>query len=137
MFDCILLSHGNLAEEILNTVHMIAGDIGEVKTFGLKQSQSVFEFQTEVEKYIENLDKEVIVFCDLLGGSPMISISNVISKSDKKIAIVTGMNLGMIIDCLLQREYQSFDEIINIAKKTGIEGIKTIVKEDLNASSIS
>lgn len=137
MFECVLISHGNLAEEFLNTIHMIAGDVGEVKTFGLEASDSIEEFQSKLRDYLRTLKKDVIVFCDLLGGSPMLSIPTIVNDLEVRLGLVTGMNLGMVIECLLQREYIDFKEAINLAQETGINGIKTIVKEDLYVGSTS
>lgn len=137
MFECALISHGNLAEEFLNTVHMIAGDVGKVETFGLDQSESVDNFQKTLEEYFGNVERDVIVFCDMLGGSPMLTLSNIVSNMPLKIGLITGMNLGMVIEVLLLREQLEFHDAIKIAERTGVEGIRIIVKEDLNGSSTS
>lgn len=137
MFECILVSHGNLAQELLNTIHMIAGDVGNVKTFGLQSAQNIEDYKQEIVEYIKTVDNHVIIFADLLGGSPLMSASSVLNEFEHRAAIVTGMNLPMIIEVLLQRENLEFEDAVSISQATGIEGIKKIVKEDLHAGSTS
>lgn len=130
MFECILVSHGNLAEELLNTIQMIAGDVGNVKTFGLQSSQNIDDYKEQIETYLKSIEKDVIIFADLLGGSPLMSVSTLLNDLNQRAAIITGMNLPMIIEVLLQRENIDFEDALSIAHQTGIEGIKKIVKED-------
>lgn len=132
MIHCIIISHGNLAEEMYNSSKMILGEVTNIKYFGLQTDQSVDAYKDEIRSYLRCSNDELVVFCDLLGGSPMMTLLSLINEFERDITLITGMNLPMIIEFLMKREnIQSVSELYQIAE-TGKSGIKLVNKEVLN-----
>ncbi|VAX20198.1 PTS system, mannose-specific IIA component [hydrothermal vent metagenome] len=93
----LLIAHGALAQEMLNTLEFIAGKQTRFKAVALDHGLDVDRAREVVKESIGELmsDSGVLVFTDLFGGSP----SNIaLSMLDEiNIEIVAGVNLPMLI----------------------------------------
>ncbi len=93
----LLIAHGALAQEMLNTLEFITGKQTRFKAVALDHALDVDKAREVVKESIGELMDEngVLVFTDLFGGSP----SNIaLSMLDEiNIEIVAGVNLPMLI----------------------------------------
>lgn len=124
MIDILLLSHGKLAEEFLNTIGIIMGEQEKIYALGLDESESLDSFKnrivTECIKF-QNPDG-ILVLTDLYGGTPTnAAIYGLLSKYDN-LEILTGMNLPVLLEAVIGRN-QHVKELVNSLKKSGREGI--------------
>lgn len=90
----ILVSHGDFCQGLRQTAEMIVGEIPDIQTVSLYPEESVEDFQGKFEKALDNAKGEIVVLCDIMGGSPC----NVAMRYlDKITALYSGMNLPMVI----------------------------------------
>lgn len=128
MIGLIVLSHGKMANGLIETAAMIIGSKAteKVKALELKEGESPEILKDEILQTIKSLnaDGEVLILLDLFGGTP----SNICAMlaCELKIDAVTGVNLPMLLEVLVQREKHGLKEIVEIAKKAGKEGIVAI-----------
>ena len=85
MKQLILVSHGSFAEGLKTSLAMFAGDkIDQVTAVGLKDGANVDDLATEFSKRLEenNIDSEteLIVLADIIGGSPLTTVCNVLEE---------------------------------------------------------
>lgn len=107
MLGYIIATHGHLAAGFLDAVELIAGKQKNVSVMGLDHDDSIDEFTNELKRNIELSGKngDVIVFTDMLGASPYNSAAKCVgSIKDTHFRVMTGTNLGMLIEGFLQRE---------------------------------
>lgn len=65
----IITSHGKLCEGIIDSYNMIVGPTSDIVT--LPFYGSLEEFRKQQNKIFEDFkNEEIIVLCDLLGGTP-------------------------------------------------------------------
>ena len=65
----------------------------------------------------------VLVFCDLMGGTPFNQSMIATSKIDN-VSVVAGTNLPMLIDIVMSRtETSTVDELVAEAVEVGKEGV--------------
>lgn len=126
MIGILIVSHGDLAKEMLNTACMILGEQQNVKTLSLMYDDDIKEFTEKILDATQELDQGdgVIVISDLFGGSPNNSVAAISRLRSFK--AITGVNLPMLIECLSSREFLNIDELVHSAKCTGIGGIKLL-----------
>ncbi|MCY7730576.1 PTS sugar transporter subunit IIA [Aerococcus urinaeequi] len=98
MKSLVLVSHGNFAEGIKQSVEMIMGPQDDIYTVGLNPSEGQDDFRKKIEQTIEGLD-EFIVFSDLMGGTPNNVVSRLLMEG-QQFELYAGMNLPMIISFL-------------------------------------
>ncbi len=122
MTGIILASHGNLAAGMKNAVHMIYGECSDLAVIGLEDSDNLEEWGEELGRLIELFPAGVIILADLFGGTPcnqclLKTIER--AKNREAVSLIAGMNLGMVLEVLAQRETAGFSELTEIAAQAG------------------
>lgn len=132
MKGVILASHGKLAEGLLDTLKMFNGEQEQIETLCLLSGDDIAEFVTLIRETIDkiNTGDGVIVFCDLLFGSPCNCSSRLLMAEElkDKIDVITGMNLPMVMEYLACRENGMVTEDIINAGKEGIQDFVKVYK---------
>ena len=100
MVGIILASHGGFAEGIYQSGEMIFGKQENVKACILKPSEGPDDIRKKMEDAIASFDdpEQVLFLIDLWGGSPFNQANNLFDKHQDTWAIVTGLNLPMLIE---------------------------------------
>ena len=71
MVEIIIVSHGNYAFEIVNTIEMINGKKHNIIPFALKEQESLEDFEKRLKEFIDNSSfDEHLILIDFLGGTP-------------------------------------------------------------------
>ncbi|WP_274954262.1 PTS sugar transporter subunit IIA [Anaerostipes butyraticus] len=111
MVGILIVSHGSFAAGLLSAVELIAGKQEKVTTIGLHHEDGVEEFETKVNQELEDLDDGdgVLVFVDILGGTP----SNVIFRSlaKREFKAIAGMNMAMVVQAVMMRDSMEKEEL--------------------------
>ena len=122
----LLVTHGNLGRELLNTCELIMGKQQNVITLSLKYGDSVEKLRQDVKRSIQVLNhgRGVLVLTDLFGGSP----SNVVAHNMRELDFkcLSGVNLPMLIEAFNFRDSCNLDELIEKTYKAGSDGIKNL-----------
>jgi len=104
MLGLLVVSHGKLAEELVNAARMIVGDVEAFEALSIGWSVEVDEAQRRVEEAVRRVDlgQGVLVLTDMFGGTP----SNLALSlhEEGRIEVVTGVNLPMLIKFTSLRE---------------------------------
>lgn len=132
MVGIILASHGEFANGILQSVSMIFGEQDNVKAITLQPSEGPDDLRAKMEEAIATFESqdEVLFLVDIFGGTPFNQASALINGHEDKWAIVTGLNLPMLIEAYASR--LSMDTAHEIAKHiiaVAREGVKTLPEE--------
>lgn len=122
MLGIVLISHGEMANGMLNTAGMFFGEteLRQVATVSLFPADSPEDFDVKLAEAIENVDSGdgVIILADLLGGTPC---NRSAYKLSEKVQVITGMNLPIFVELLGLRMGGDVD--INSLISTGHDGI--------------
>lgn len=97
MVGVVIAAHGNLGQELLQTMIFIIGSAEQMKALTVDPSIDVQVIQKNIQKAIKEVDAGdgVLVLTDMFGGTPSnISLSFL---EDNKVEVVTGVNLPMLI----------------------------------------
>ena len=128
MVGIILASHGEFANGILQSGAMIFGDQPDVKAVTLQPSEGPDDLKAKIEAAIatfENQD-EVLFLVDIWGGTPFNQSNGIINGHEDKWAIVTGLNLPMLIEAYASRmSMTSAHEIATHICEVARDGVKT------------
>lgn len=116
MVGIIIASHGDFANGIYQSSQMIFGDQEDVATCTLMPNESPDDIRNKMEKAIESFsDKDQVLFLvDLWSGTPFNQASALINGKEDKWAIITGLNLPMLIEAYGSR--MSMDTAHEVAK---------------------
>ncbi|GAB6169119.1 PTS sugar transporter subunit IIA [Clostridium carnis] len=131
MVGIIVTGHGNFATGMLSSLELIAGKSDKLIGVDFTAEDSTETLEVKIEKAMNEFDDEIIVLSDLAGGSPF-KVSAILGQklSDKKIQVVAGTNLGMLIEVSLCREGMSVEELVDFAINSGSNAIKAFALKE-------
>lgn len=127
MIGCIVTGHGEFAIGMTKALTMIAGDQEHYEVVPFYEENSLETFEDNIGKSIasfrENTDG-VIIFTDLMGGTPFRTAMMQASEYDK-VEVITGTNLPMLIEIGLGRLYsEDVEALAAQAVQVGIQGVQ-------------
>lgn len=104
MVGIVLASHGDLAAGVRQTGSMVFGDQENVAVVSLEPSMGPDDFRANLEKAVASLEdqEQVLFLVDLWGGTPF-NQTSAFAKGHDTWAIVTGLNLPMLIEAYSAR----------------------------------
>ena len=106
----ILVTHGHLGEELLQTAQLVVGNVQDCYTLS-NSSKSPQTLCEEIQGVVDGLGGEpCIIFVDFLGGS----CSNAclgIDSDTSPVFVITGVNLPMLLAFLNKRDSIPFDQL--------------------------
>ena len=124
MVKLILVTHGNLAAEMLNTASQILGkQTEEVQVLSVTTSSSIEQGAQELKKMIAQAEQGVVILTDIFGGSA----TNIALKSCQEnphCHVITGLNLSMLLTALNSRKKLTDKEL---AEKIESDGKRAVI----------
>lgn len=135
----LLVSHGEFSKGLRITLEMFAKEsMDSVIAIGLQPDESVDHLSKRVNKEIDNLpeDSEFIVLADIIGGSPLTTVCNILASHGKlqDSLVLGGMNFPMALTTLLSKDSMSNDDLKNAVLQEGKAAMKEFITESSNAS---
>lgn len=131
----IIASHGEFAAGIHQSGSMIFGDQEKVQVVTFMPSEGPDDLYAKFNDAVAAFDAEdeVLVLADLWSGSPFNQASRVMGENpDRKFAIITGLNLPMLIQAYTERMMDASAGVEAVAAniiKEAKEGIKALPEE--------
>ncbi|EGP5243156.1 PTS sugar transporter subunit IIA [Enterococcus faecium] len=98
----IVMSHGNMAAETVNSAKMIVGEMENVFVIAMKEDDGLSGTMDKLETVLATFDlqTEIVILIDLKGGTPG---NTALMKlgSYPNLNVVSGLNLAMLIEAAL------------------------------------
>lgn len=123
MIGGLIVSHGKLAEELLNALTIIIGEAVNIEAISIGWYDDVEESKKKISQSLKRIDQKngVVIFTDMFGGTAS-NLSFSFLK-DNQVEIITGVNLPMLIKFVsLQRS----NNLKEVARKVVEQGKKNI-----------
>lgn len=113
MYNIVLASHGNFAQEMLRSAEMIMGDLDGISVFGLHPGDNVDELREKMLDTAKELHEtaDLLFLCDIVGGSPF-NISSILTQMFPGSALIYGASLPILIEAYSQRESMTAHEFV-------------------------
>ncbi|MEY8701125.1 PTS sugar transporter subunit IIB [Streptococcus ferus] len=128
----VIASHGEFAAGIHQSGSMIFGEQEKVQVVTFMPSEGPDDLYAKFNDAIAafDADDEILVLADLWSGSPFNQASRVMEENpDRKFAIITGLNLPMLIQSYTERMMDATAGVDKVAAniiKEAKEGIKVL-----------
>jgi mannose PTS system EIIA component len=125
----VVVTHGQLANELLNAAEMIVGDLPQFTAVSIGWHDDVNEAREEIVQAIERVrgDQGVLVLTDMFGGTPS-NLGMTFLEKDK-VEVITGVNLPILIKLAGLRQSQ---DLLAVARQMRDDGRNAIwVASDL------
>ncbi len=97
MIGVVVVTHGQLAIELLNAAETIVGDLPRFTAVSIGWHDDVNDAREDIAKAIDRVrgDGGVLVLTDMFGGTPS-NLGMTFLEKDK-VEVITGVNLPMLI----------------------------------------
>lgn len=121
MFDILLISHGPVASAMKKSLGMFYSDLENIYYIGINED-GIEKFRKELGKlFDEKIAKDnVLVFTDLLFGTPFNEAAKYVSKYSNNFEILAGMNMPALIETVnLRSQGKSILEVVPKAIEAG------------------
>jgi len=129
MIGVVVITHGQLAIELLNATEMIVGDLPQFTAVSIGWHDDVNDAREEIEQAIERVRGAdgVLLLTDMFGGTPS-NLGMTFLEKDR-IEVITGVNLPILIKLAgLQRS----QDLLAVARQMRDDGRNAIwVASDL------
>jgi PTS system mannose-specific IIA component len=125
----VVVTHGQLATELLNATEMIVGDLPQFAAVSIGWHDEVNDARGDIARAIERVrgDEGVLLLTDMFGGTPS-NLGLTFLETDR-IEVITGVNLPMLIKLAT---LQSSQNLLAVAREMRDDGRAAIrVASDL------
>lgn len=122
MIGIIVTGHGNFASGISSAVKLVAGSQENYEIVDFLETDSGDMLRQRLTKAVERLDncEDILVFSDLIGGSPFKIAVEISIECSKNIHVIAGTNVGMILEqVMLRNDEDSVEALVEKALETG------------------
>ncbi len=97
MIGVVVVTHGQLARELVNAAEAIVGDLPQFSAVSIGWHDDVEDAREEIRQAIQRMQEGsgVLVLTDMFGGTPS-NLGMTFLEPDR-VEVVTGVNLPMLI----------------------------------------
>ncbi|MGI6109251.1 MAG: PTS sugar transporter subunit IIA [Eubacteriaceae bacterium] len=126
MIGFVLTGHGTFAEGLMGSLEMIAGPQEEFIVLPFKENEDLEGFEENMRKSVQEMKKtcdEIIIFSDLMGGSPF-RTAMLVSQEIPGVEVISGTNMPILIESLgIRYTDPTAEELIEKALEAGKDGL--------------
>jgi mannose PTS system EIIA component len=123
MIGVVVVTHGQLAVELLNAAEMIVGDLPRFTAVSIGWHEDVNDAREDIAQAIERVkgDGGVLLLTDMFGGTPSNLGMTFLVKN--RVEVITGVNLPMLIKLAGLR---SSSDLLGVAREMREHGRNAI-----------
>ncbi len=123
MVGVVVVTHGQLATELVNAAETIVGDLPRFAAVSIGWHDAVELAREEIAQAVARVDSGtgVIVLTDMFGGTP--SNLAITFLAEGRVEVVTGVNLPMLLKLASTREVADLREVARHIREDGRTGI--------------
>jgi PTS system mannose-specific IIA component len=126
----VVVTHGQLATELVNAAEMIVGDLPQFTAVSIGWHEDVNDARGDIEQAIERVrgnGEGVLILTDMFGGTPS-NLGLTFLEKDR-VELITGVNLPMLIKLANVR---GSSDLLEVARQLRDDGRNAIwVASDL------
>ena len=119
MIGMVLVTHGNLALEMIAALEHIVGPQDAVASICIEPDDDMEQRRADIIESVQNVDysEGVIILTDMFGGTPSNLAISIMDKA--KVEVIAGVNLPMLIKLAAIREDQDMKSAVLEAQESG------------------
>jgi PTS system mannose-specific IIA component len=123
MIGVVVVTHGQLATELVNAAEAIIGDLPQFAAVSIGWHDDMEDAREEIRQAIARVQGEsgVLLLTDMFGGTP--SNLGLTFLEPDKVEVVTGVNLPMLIKLTGLRESRDLIAVARELRDTGRQAI--------------
>ena len=123
MIGVVVVTHGQLATELVNAAETIVGDLPNFSAVSIGWHEDVQDARDDIAAAIEKVKRPggVLLATDMFGGTP--SNLGITFLEPDKVEVVTGVNLPMLIKAASLKDSASLTDLARTLREHGRNAI--------------
>ena len=119
MLGIVIVTHGNLATELLSAVQHIVGVQSHIRTVCIGPNDDMDQRRNEITAAIKSVDlgKGVVLVTDMFGGTPCNLAISLLENG--RVEVLAGVNLPMLVKLARIRGDSSLETAVVKAQEAG------------------
>ncbi|HIJ61999.1 MAG TPA: PTS sugar transporter subunit IIA [Rhodospirillaceae bacterium] len=119
MIGMVLVTHGRLADELVNALEHVVGPQPSVATVCIGPDDDMELRRSEILQSTAKVDdgSGVVVLTDMFGGTPSNLAISIMDRA--KVEVIAGVNLPMLIKLASVRHHESLGDAVASAQEAG------------------
>ena len=119
MIGVVLVTHGNLAKELVKVMEHVVGAQDQLTTITIDPDDDMEKRREDILSSVQFVDKGlgVIILTDMFGGTPSNLAISIMEQEN--IDIIAGVNLPMLIKLASVRSNKTISEAVAQAREAG------------------
>jgi len=125
VIGALIVTHGKLANELLNAAQKIEAKGGVMEAVPLEWTDTVDEAREKIRLALERIGTTdgVIIFTDMFGGTPSNISLSFLEKG--RVEIITGVNLPMVVKfATMQHDASDVSALAHVICEKGSKAIR-------------
>ncbi|MCL1972771.1 MAG: PTS sugar transporter subunit IIA [Endomicrobia bacterium] len=125
MIKIIIVAHGELAQELLNSAETIAGKQPNIYALNRGLQDSLAQMQMKIDVLLKEIsdDSGVLILTDMMGGTPCNASVPMCRAFNTE--VLAGVNLPMVLSAIFAAK--SVKNVSELADKVLADGQKSII----------
>lgn len=121
----VLVSHGSLANELLEAARMVCGEIDHLAAVSIDWHDDVADAEARIDIAVKGVSQGVgvLLLTDMFGGTPTNIAAMFLREGETE--VITGMNLPMVLKIATQNRESS---LTSFAEEVETQGKKSIYR---------
>ncbi len=123
MVGILIVTHGELATELLRTAQEIVGKLPRVEAVSIHAAEQIEKARKKIEAVLQRVNEGtgVLILTDLFGGTPSNLVLSYLEAG--KVEVVTGVNLPMLMKLPSLREERNLRDLADKLARYGQRNI--------------
>ena len=119
MIGLVLVTHGNLANELISAMEHVVGPQGSVAAICIGAEDNMEQRRSDIMSAVENVNTKdgVLVATDMFGGTPCNLAISIMNKAN--LEVIAGVNLPMLVKFACCRDTGNLEECVIKVQEAG------------------
>jgi PTS system mannose-specific IIA component len=125
MIKIVVSTHGKLAQELVNSAKIVAGEQSNLYVIKKSDNDSLAQMQNKINNLLKNINDEdgTLILTDIIGGSPCSASTPTCRFLNTE--ILSGVNLPMLLSAIFSSK--NTKNVSDLAEKVLLDGQKGII----------
>ena len=127
MYKILIVSHSELSKGLVEATKMILGDTEGIDHIILDES-GIDVFSKKLDEKVKSItgnNESLLILADIFGGTPF-NQSMIKSQQYENVRVISGVNLQMVIESVMNRSNdidEAVENIISSTKESIMQGV--------------
>lgn len=127
MYKILIVSHSELSKGLVEATKMILGDAEGIDHIILDES-GIDVFSKKLDEKVKSItgnNESLLILADIFGGTPF-NQSMIKSQQYENVRVISGVNLQMVIESVMNRSNdidEAVENIISSTKESIMQGV--------------